>query len=90
MGENIANLVESALENYQQATLSIGDAQAQEDHLRLISITKRLLEELEADNLVAAKSSALAFSRQVSDSYSAQPPEFKPLAQLIAKIKKLS
>lgn len=88
MDEKFIRSLEAALSNYRQIAISAADSQAREDHSRLISITERLVAALRAGDLAAAKVTALAFSRQVSDSYSLQPPEFKPLAQIIAEVKK--
>lgn len=87
MDTNLLQAVDEALGRYRLATTDATD-QAREDYLRLIAITEKLVGLLRGGDLAEARRMALGFSRQASDSYSAQPPEFKPLASLIAKVKK--
>jgi hypothetical protein len=88
MDSTFIQTIEDALGRYRQATAQVADAQAREDYLRLVAITEKFVISLRAGDLATAKMNALGFSRQASDSYSPQPPEFKPLAQLIAEAKK--
>lgn len=88
MNTKIIEAIGGALERYREATKGAADVQAQEDFSRLVAITEKLLTSLRAGDLASSKTIAMGFSRQVSDSYSTQPPEFKPLAELIAIVKK--
>lgn len=88
MEAKIVDSIDEALDRYREATKSVPDAQAREDFLRLVAITEKLMDLLRSGDLAAAKTVAMGFSRQVSDSYSAQPAEFKPLAELVAVVKK--
>lgn len=84
----LLNEIISALNTYRHAIVNTNDNQAKEDYLRLSSITEKVIAAMQADDVAQVKLSALAFSRQVSDSFAMQPPEFKVLAQKIAELKK--
>ncbi|MFD2270468.1 hypothetical protein ACFS07_03195 [Undibacterium arcticum] len=59
-----------------------------EDYLRLAAITTKVIAAMQNNDVAQVKLNALGFSRQVSDSFSVQPPEFKALAHRIAEVKK--
>ncbi len=84
----LLNEIANALNTYQQAITNTSDSQAKEDYLRLCSIAEKIIMAMQTDGVDQVKLSALAFSRQVSDSFATQPPEFKELAQKIAELKK--
>lgn len=73
---------------YEQLILHTSDAQAREDYLRLAAIVRKIISALQSDDVPEAKLLVYAFSRQVSDSLSMQPPEFRALAQVVRDIEK--
>lgn len=84
----LINEITHALDAYRQATTQASDAQSKEDYSRLVAITERVIAAMHADDMPEVKLGILSFSRQVSDSFATQPPEFKALAQKIAEVKK--
>ncbi len=88
MDQMFMKSLEEAVKKYRSATARTTDTQANEDFFHLQSIAEKLLSSLRAGDVAQAKTYTLAFSRQASDSFSRQPPEFKPLAQLIARVRK--
>lgn len=88
MDKEIIDSIGIALERYREVTCNASTVQEREDFSRLVIITEKLLALLRSGDLASAKTMAFGFSRQVSDSYSTQPPEFKPLAEMIAAVKK--
>lgn len=77
------------LENYRQAITRTADREAKEDYLKLASISEKIIAAMQADDLAQVKLGILGFSRQVSDSFSTQPPEYKLLSQKIAELRRL-
>lgn len=84
----LMNEISVALKNYQSAISRTIDTQEKEDYLRLVFITQKLISSMKIDDTAAIKLNILSFSRQVSDSLSTQPPEFKELGQKIATLRK--
>lgn len=80
--------IQMALETYRQAIANTADGEDKEDYLRLSSIAENIIISIQTNDLTQLKLNLLGFSRQVSDSFAPQPPELKPLAQGIAKLKK--
>lgn len=60
----------------------------QEDLLRVAGQAETVARALEANDAATVKLSLYAVSRQVSDSYYPQPPEFKELSLSLGAIKK--
>lgn len=88
MESTLLNELSNALSDYRNAIDRAIDPQEKEDYLRLAAVTEDVLSAMTTDDLGRVKLGVLAFSRQVSDSLSHQPPEFKPLAWKIAEVKK--
>ena len=78
-----------ALDAYRKAVSEVNDAEAASDYSRLLAIAEDGVAELQAGDIAQAKLSLLGFSRQASDSYAVQPPEFKLLAEKVAEAKRL-
>lgn len=78
-----------ALSAYRQAILRTNDQEAKEDYSRLAAITDKIIVAMQAGDAAQVKLGVLGFSRQVSDAYSMQPPEFKGLAEKIAEVKRV-
>ena len=89
MEPTLINSLSSALSDYRNAIARTRLAQEKEDYLRLAAISEKVIAAMQNEDLAGVKINVLGFSRQVSDAFSTQPPEFKALAQQIAKIKKL-
>lgn len=85
----LINKLSDALKVYRQAIARTSDTQAKEDYLRLARITEKVINSLQASDIDQVRLSILGFSRQVSDSFSIQPPEFKVLAKCIAEVRKI-
>lgn len=79
----------NALNNYRRVIAQTTDQEKREDYLRLAAITEKVIAAMDAGDTAQLKLGVLGFSRQVSDSFSAQPPEFRELAEKIAEVKKL-
>lgn len=60
-----------------------------EDYKTLHAIGSKLVEAVTTQDWAQAKLLLGGFSRQVSDSYSAQPPEYRTLAAAINNIRKI-
>ena len=84
----LINEISNALNAYKQAITRTSDMQEKDDYSRLASITEKVITAMESGDVEQIKLGVLGFSRQVSDSFSTQPPEFKALAQRIAEVKK--
>lgn len=78
-----------AFSTYRQAILRTNDQEAKEDYSRLAAITDKIIEAMQADDIAEVKLGVLGFSRQASDAFSMQPPEFKALAEKIAQVKRV-
>jgi hypothetical protein len=78
-----------ALSNYRQAISRATDQEAKEDYSRLAAITEKVIAAMQAGDIGQVKLGVLGFSRQVSDAFSTQPPEFKALAEKIAEVKRI-
>lgn len=65
------------------------DSQEIEDYGTLYAIGSKLIEAVTAEDWAQAKLLLGGFSKQVSDSYSAQLPEYRTLATAINKIRKI-
>lgn len=85
----LMNEISVALRNYQSSISRVTDTQEKEDYLRLVFITEKLISSMRIDDAASIKLNILSFSRQVSDSISTQPPEFRDLGQKIAALKKI-
>jgi hypothetical protein len=85
----LINKLSDALKDYRQAITRTSDTQAKEDYLRLAQITEKVVMALRSEDIAQVKLGVLSFSRQVSDSFSMQPPEFKALATCVAEIRKI-
>ncbi|ROH83779.1 hypothetical protein ED236_12255 [Pseudomethylobacillus aquaticus] len=84
----LINEISTALGGYRAAIALTLDPQAKEDYLRLATIVEDVLSAMKTEDVDRIKLGVLGFSRQVSDSLSTQPPEFKALAQKIAEAKR--
>lgn len=84
----LMNEILNALHDYQGAIARTTDAEEREDYLRLAGITEKILAAMQSNDVSQVKLGLLGFSRQVSDSFAMQPPEFKALAQKIAEVKR--
>lgn len=89
MDATLTNDLSNALSIYRQAILRMTDEEAIEDCSRLAAITDKIIAAMQSDDLTQVKLGALGFSRQVSDSFSTQPAEFKPLAEKVAEVKRV-
>lgn len=78
-----------ALADYRRVVVRTTDREAKEDCLRLAEITDKIIAAMQLGDDVEVKLGLLGFSRQVSDAFSSQPPEFKALAGKIAELKRL-
>ncbi|MCU7850481.1 MAG: hypothetical protein KZQ89_21390 [Candidatus Thiodiazotropha sp. (ex Lucinoma kastoroae)] len=87
---SITSELADALVIYRQAIARTTDQKSKEDYQRLAAITDKIISAMQSGDDAAAKMGLLGFSRQVSDAFSTQPPEFKALAGKIAEIKKLT
>lgn len=84
----LINEISAALGGYRGAIARTLDPQEKEDYLRLAAIVEDVLSAMKTDDADRIRLGVLGFSRQVSDSLSTQPPEFKALAQKIAEVKR--
>jgi len=84
----LVNEISAALANYRQAILRTHEAQEIEDYSTLATIVEKILAAIEAGDSEKIKLGLLGFSRQVSDSYSAQPVEYRALADGLLKLRK--
>jgi hypothetical protein len=87
MQTSLSDLSE-AIGVYKHAATAALQQQQKEDWLRLAAIAERLRDSLQSGDMAQARLSLLAFSRQVSDSYSTQPLEFKALSDCVDSIRK--
>jgi len=87
--QTLVNEITHALDAYRQSIARASDAQSKEDYSRLVAITERVITSIQVNDMADIKLGVLSFSRQVSDSFSTQPPEFKALAHKIAEVKRL-
>lgn len=85
---SLLGAVSAALKDYQRAISLTTDAEARDEYSRLVSIVEKIEAAVQAGDDAKLKLLILGFSRQVSDSLSLQPPEFKPLSESIARLKK--
>jgi len=88
MGLFLTSSLKNALSRYRRATANASEPQTREDFASIATIVERVIACLKARDTDGAQREAAAFSRRVSDSFAAQPPEFKPLAELIGKIRR--
>lgn len=79
----------SALDMYKAATVNLNDSQAREDFGRLTSIAESVIDAMKRGDDDQIKIGILGFSRQVSDSLSTQPPQFKELAKKMASVRRI-
>ena len=89
MNPTLIKELTDALDVYRQAITEVADAEAREDYSRLVKITEKIIRAMRSDDISEVKLGLLAFSRQVSDAFSVQPPQFKLLASKIAEAKRL-
>lgn len=83
----LINSLSEALTKYRNAIDRTETVEKKEDFSRLAAITEAVVTSMQSEDIAEIKVRILGFSRQVSDSYSIQPPEFKELAKQITKIK---
>jgi signal transduction histidine kinase len=76
-----------ALDAYRRVA-AVSPPAAREDYLRLAAVVEKLCRAWTEGADAEAKLLTLAFSRQVSDSLSKQPPEFRALAECVRAIGK--
>ncbi|MBK9445211.1 MAG: hypothetical protein IPO00_03445 [Betaproteobacteria bacterium] len=88
MDAELIKAVSRALNVYRHAVLEAADEAEKEDYSRLAAITDKIIAAMRSDDMDQVRLGVLGFSRQVSDSFSIQPPEFKLLAELIAQVKR--
>lgn len=86
--QELINEMSNALDIYRHVIAGENDANSKEDYWRLVAIAERVIAASQDDDMTTLKLSVLGFSRQVSDSFAIQPPEFKALAYKIAEIKR--
>jgi len=84
----LINEISIALANYRQAILRAHKSQEIEDYSTLAIIDEKILMAIEVGDSEKIKLELLGFSRQVSDSYSPQPAEYRALANGILKLRK--
>jgi hypothetical protein len=89
MDATLINTLSSALNAYRQATLHTIDEEAKGDFSRLAAITDKIIASMQREDIPQLKIAVLGFSRQVSDSFSVQPTEFRLLAETVAEVKRL-
>lgn len=77
-----------ALAQYEKSADALVNSEERADLDRIVRTAEKLADALDSGNMDEAKLSALAFSRQVSDSYFSQPPTFKALGQEVAKVRR--
>jgi hypothetical protein len=82
------NLLSKALQSYREAVSRMHGAEAIEDSSRLALIADGIIAAIHTNDINKLKLSILGFSRQVSDSFSTQPPEFRLLADSVAEIRR--
>lgn len=82
----IASLRE-AIRKY-KAVLADKSGEEKDDLLRVVGQAEAVANFFEGGEIERAKLSVYAFSRQVSDSYYSQPPEFRALDLSVAHIEK--
>lgn len=85
----LINEISAALVRYQKSISRTNDPQEIEDYSTLAAIVEKILAAIDAGDSEKIKLGVLGFSRQVSDSYSAQPVEYKALADGILKLRKI-
>jgi hypothetical protein len=81
--------IDTALSNYRTAISKATSQQEVEDYSTLVVIVEKICAEMKSEDFVKIKPLLLGFSRQVSDSYSPQPPEYRALADCIDRLRKL-
>ena len=81
--------IKHALATYREVISKTKDTQAIEDYSNLAAITDDLLNAINANDLANTKVMVYAFYRSVSDYWSRQPPEFRPLADAVGKVDKI-
>ncbi len=89
MSPELLKALANALSNYRQAIARASDPEAKEDYSTLAAITDKIIAAIQAGDVAQVKLGVLGFSRQVSDAYSTQPPEYKVLSEKISEVKKL-
>lgn len=89
MSPELLKALTNALGDYRQAIARTSDAEEKEDYSTLAAITEKIISAMQAGDVAQVKLGVLGFSRQVSDAYSVQPPEYKVLSDKILEIKKL-
>lgn len=77
-----------ALQAYRKAIGRAASQEEKDDYENLAVITEKLIDALKSNDVDAAKILILAFSREVSDSFSKQPPEFGEISLGVTKISK--
>ena len=77
------------LSQYHCAIERTSNSQEKEEYGALHAIGMKLISALSAQDIEQAKILLFAFSRQVSDSFSVQPAEYRPLTSTINKIKRV-
>jgi len=85
----LINQASDALLSYLSSIGRATGSQEIDDYKTLHAIGIKLIEAVTTQDWVQTKLLLAGFSRQVSDSYSAQPPEYRTLAEAIDKIRKI-
>lgn len=80
--------LKTALEGYRQAIARVRDQQEREDFLGTARIADAVIEAVKDGDLAKVRLEVGTFHRQVSDMFSKQPPEYRPLAEKISAIEK--
>jgi hypothetical protein len=88
MFDSLLEKLSDALYDYQEVIRNTADECAKDDYNRLSKITEKLIATLKDNDSNGAKLLIYSFARQVSDSFSMQPSEFKILAKVITDVKK--
>jgi hypothetical protein len=85
----LINEISGALVEYRKAISRASEQQEIEDYSTLAAIVEKILAAIEAGDNEKIKLGVFGFSRQVSDSYSAQPVEYRALGDAILKLRKI-
>ena len=86
--QTLINEISNAIIAYRQSISRTNDQQEIEDYSTLAIIAEKILTAAKINDVEKIKIGIFGFSRQVSDSYSSQPSEYRTLANLILKLQK--
>jgi hypothetical protein len=82
--------LQSALVAYRTATDGAVDEDDKAEYARLACIVETLISQIEDEQAEAAKQTAFAFSRSVTDGYATQPNEYRRLSEIVGRIRDMS